>query len=273
MNLGVSLLLDIVSKLPEIYLLSSFCKFMYFRVGSVTHSMDYIHKLIPKTAQKTSTWSGGTTTELAIFPEGSSYAARNFQWRLSTALVTAAESTFTALPGWHRLLMVLNGSMQLTHAGHHQVTLRPFEQDAFSGNWITHCAGMGQDFNLMLAAGWQGRLQALSLADGERTGAMAATGAGTVTDGATEAFYCYVGAAQVNEITMNTGDFLLLEPVEMLGSAEVPKPAKASQPLVVRIAACHGPAKLIRATINRIESDPRLNKYGDKGTKTASARG
>ena len=235
--------------------------------------MVYLHKLIPKTAQKTTTWPGGTTTELAVFPEGSSYAARNFQWRLSTALVTAAESTFTALPGWHRLLMVLNGSMQLTHAGHHQVTLRPFEQDAFSGNWITHCAGMGQDFNLMLAAGWQGRLQALSLADGERTGAMAATGAGTVTDGATEAFYCYVGAAQVNEITMNTGDFLLLEPVEMLGSAEVPKPAKASQPLVVRIAACHGPAKLIRATINRIESDPRLNKYGDKGTKTASARG
>lgn len=223
--------------------------------------MVYSHKLIPKAAQKTSTWSGGTTTELAIYPEDSSYAARNFQWRLSTAVVTAAESTFTALPDWHRLLMVLSGSMQLTHAGHHQVTLRPFEQDSFSGSWSTHCAGMGQDFNLMLAAGWRGRLQAISLADGEKTGAGAAgaaagamtgvTGSMALTDGSTEAFYCYAGVAQVNEITMHAGDFLLLQPAEMLQPAtEVPVAAKG---LTVRITGCHGPVQLIRATISRTE--------------------
>lgn len=211
--------------------------------------MFYSNKLIPKSAQKTSSWSGGTTTELAIFPEDASYAARNFQWRLSTALVTAAESTFTALPGWHRLLMVLNGSMQLTHADHHRVTLRPFEQDSFSGSWSTHCVGTGQDFNLMLAAGWQGRLQAISLADGEITGAMAGvTGAMALTYGATEAFYCYAGEAQVNGITMNTGDFLLLQPTEM------PQAAKGSEPekeLAFRITASHGPVQMIQASIGR----------------------
>jgi len=221
--------------------------------------MSYLHKLIPKTAQKTSAWSGGTTTELAIYPEGSSYAARNFQWRLSTAVVTAAESTFTALPDWHRLLMVLAGSMQLTHAGHHQVTLRPYEQDSFSGSWSTQCVGTGQDFNLMLAAGWQGFLEAISLADGEITGAGAAgaaagamaavTGTMALTDGSTEAFYCYAGEAQVNEITMNTGDFLLLQPVEMPQSSEVPEPVKQ---LVIRVTAVHGPVQMIRASISRI---------------------
>jgi environmental stress-induced protein Ves len=187
----------------------------------------YSYRLIPRAAQKTSAWSGGTTTELAIFLEDASYAARNFQWRLSTAIVTAEESTFTALPDWHRLLMVLAGSMQLTHAGHHQVTLQPFEQDSFSGNWSTHCVGQGQDFNLMLAAGWQGRLQTHTMAEGEKVYEIAISDG---SDGSTEAFYCFAGQLKAHlslpllpseasdseidvEVEVHKGDFLLLQPI------------------------------------------------------------
>lgn len=45
-----------------------------------------------------SRWSGGTTTELFIWPHGASYAERRFGIRISTATVDIAQSTFTKLP-------------------------------------------------------------------------------------------------------------------------------------------------------------------------------
>ena len=35
----------------------------------------------------TSRWSGGSTTQIAIAPEGALYADRSFLWRLSSATV------------------------------------------------------------------------------------------------------------------------------------------------------------------------------------------
>ena len=35
----------------------------------------------------TTTWSGGKTTQLAIAPDGASYAERAFLWRISSATV------------------------------------------------------------------------------------------------------------------------------------------------------------------------------------------
>ena len=159
---------------------------------------------------RTSTWSGGTTTELAVFPASASYAARDFEWRMSTAVVNAGESTFTALPGYRRLLMVLDGQMQLTHEDHHQVTLLPFEQDSFSGSWLTCCSGTGRDFNLMLAAGWQGSLQAIDLVGQE------SVPASEVLPDAVEALYCFSGQVKVvlpdgRELLLGEGDLLLLD--------------------------------------------------------------
>lgn len=225
----------------------------------------YSYRLIPRAAQKTSAWSGGTTTELAIFPEDASYAARNFQWRLSTAIVTAEESTFTALPDWHRLLMVLAGSMQLTHAGHHQVTLQPFEQDSFSGNWSTHCVGQGQDFNLMLAAGWQGRLQTHTMAEGEKVYEIAISDG---SDGSTEAFYCFAGQLKAHlslpllpseasdseidvEVEVHKGDFLLLQPIVLEEKA-----SERGHSGQIRFSATghdHEPVQLIHASIIRVK--------------------
>lgn len=190
--------------------------------------------LVPASEQKISTWSGGTTTELAIFPPSASYSARNFQWRLSTAVVTAAESTFTSLPGYQRLLMVLTGQMHLEHSGQHQITLLPFEQDSFSGGWLTHCAGTGRDFNLMLAGGWQGSLQAIRLSPND------AVSVEMSRLGMTEAFYCLSGQAQFvlpdgTELSLGAGDFLLLSPNQPVGRLQV--------------AAQTGPADLVHASI------------------------
>lgn len=189
---------------------------------------------MPANEQNISTWSGGTTTELAIYPPSASYSRRDFDWRLSTAVVTAPESTFTALPDWHRLLMVLSGQMRLNHSGHHQVTLSPLEQDSFSGSWLTRCTGTGQDFNLMLATGWQGRLQALQL---EPSGSISFE---SLQPKATEAFYCFSGCAQfllpgTVGLSVRTSDFLLLESAQ-----------QANQRIRIKADA---PSKIIHASI------------------------
>ncbi|MEO9534049.1 MAG: HutD family protein [Crocinitomicaceae bacterium] len=108
-------------------------------------------------------WSGGTTTELFIYPEGAEYADLNFHFRLSTATVEVEESTFTSLPGVNRTLMVLYGQMDLIHEAQHKTSLLPFEQDEFKGDWITHSAGKCVDFNLMCRGKTSGELTGFAL--------------------------------------------------------------------------------------------------------------
>jgi environmental stress-induced protein Ves len=100
-----------------------------------------------------SRWSGGTTTQLAIYPHGADYGARSFVWRVSTATVEAPESTFTPLPGVSRRIMVLEGRMTLVHEGHYTKELAVGEQDAFMGDWTTRSRGLVTDFNVMTVGG------------------------------------------------------------------------------------------------------------------------
>ncbi len=108
-------------------------------------------------------WSGGVTTQLAIYPEDASYADRNFLWRISTATVEAEKSDFTILPNVSRILMVLEGTLRLIYNGSHEVTLHRFGQDSFSGGWNTESIGRVRDFNLMMKEGCTGSIEALEL--------------------------------------------------------------------------------------------------------------
>ena len=99
----------------------------------------------------TTAWSGGTTTQLLIWPEGSDYAKREFMVRISSAVVALEESDFTPLPGVLRYITPLEGSFTLTHPGKAPVVMKPLAQPyRFSGEEATHCAGKATDFNLML---------------------------------------------------------------------------------------------------------------------------
>ena len=113
-----------------------------------------------------SRWSGGTTTQLAIYPPHADYAARNFVWRVSTATVEAPESLFTALPGVSRKIMVLEGRMTLAHEGRYTKELGRGEQDAFSGDWTTRSRGRVRDFNVMTTEG-ESSLEMLEAEAGE----------------------------------------------------------------------------------------------------------
>lgn len=106
-------------------------------------------KIIRKKEQHTSEWSGGTTTQLYIYPENSSYKDKSFDFRLSSAKLDVEESTFTKLEGVSRDIMVLEGEMKLSHQGRYTKTLKQFDTDQFEGQWDTTSKGKVTDFNLM----------------------------------------------------------------------------------------------------------------------------
>lgn len=100
-----------------------------------------------------STWSGGTTTQVAIGPEGAVYADRNFLWRISSATVDLEESIFTALPDYNRYISTLEGEIDVIHDEAEPFRLSPYNVHAFDGGVNTKSYGRCRDFNLMLRKG------------------------------------------------------------------------------------------------------------------------
>jgi uncharacterized protein len=125
--------------------------------------MTFETKIVKKEAMITSNWSGGTTTQILIYPETADYAKRDFIWRISTARVEVEESTFTSLPGISRILMILDGNLKIDHEGHHSKLLDTFDTDYFKGDWITKSYGKVIDFNLMMKDGVSGELDAITI--------------------------------------------------------------------------------------------------------------
>lgn len=188
--------------------------------------MSYSLQLIRKAEQTTSDWSGGTTTQIAIYPPDAVYAERNFTWRISSARVDLPESTFTSLPGVWRLIMVLEGEMRLEHAGQHSCVLAPFEQDSFSGDWTTNSFGKVRDFNLMLANGSAGKLTALALAAQQTSSLELQHTEAAHLSQMTSAFYCVEGTAtlcvaQQETYTLSAGDMLLITSRQLTGKLPV----------------------------------------------------
>lgn len=120
-------------------------------------------KIIKKDKLSSSKWSGGTTTQLYIYPENELYENRNFIFRISSAKVDLEESTFTKLPNIKRKIMILDGRLKLIHENHHSITLEKFQQDAFYGDWNTKSYGKVIDFNLMLNENADGIIEYINL--------------------------------------------------------------------------------------------------------------
>lgn len=154
--------------------------------------------LIRKNEFQTSMWSGGTATELLIYPEKAKYSERNFKWRLSSAKVEVNESDFTHLPGISRIIMIIDGKLTLEHKGHHKAVLGTFEQDSFMGDWETKSFGKVTDFNLMMNEGCTGKLQALSFKAEDRIKILL-NESSEESNQITDVFYIVQGSLQITE--------------------------------------------------------------------------
>lgn len=131
------------------------------------HSRPSLQILPPNTFQ-TQRWSGGTTTELFIFPEKSSYAQRNFEFRLSMATVEVETSDFTPLPGIFRKTLILEGEITLAHNGEEAQVFEKQMVASYDGGWETKSTGKCTDFNLMTKGKSYGSLEGRSLESGEQ---------------------------------------------------------------------------------------------------------
>ena len=98
---------------------------------------------------QSNSWTGGKTTELAIYPEGAGYKNLDFLFRISTATIETESSTFSHLPGVSRVLMLLDGTLEIQHKDRYKKTLCKFDCDHFSGEWETSSLGKAIDFNIM----------------------------------------------------------------------------------------------------------------------------
>ncbi len=175
--------------------------------------MKYKIELIRKKELQVSKWSGGTTTQLAIYPKDAVYSERNFRWRLSSAKVEVMESTFTQLPNINRIIMIIEGELKLEHEGQHKCILKPFDQDRFSGGWTTKSFGKVTDFNLMMDENCEGELEAMHLDKGQSTEISFYNKKDFSNN--VQALYCVDGEIDikinVDEIKLHQGDIILLE--------------------------------------------------------------
>ena len=110
-----------------------------------------------------SDWSGGKTKQLYLFPPTGHYGRREFDYRLSTATVEAAESEFSDLIGFHRILMSLDHPLRLLNDSRQEETvLAPFIPYFFEGSDSITSRGTCTDFNLIYSDHYQGQMIAIS---------------------------------------------------------------------------------------------------------------
>jgi len=156
----------------------------------------------------TTLWSGGTTTQMAIAPEGAVYADRDFLWRFSSARVELEHSDFTALPDYNRLISVLDGELDMVIDGGERFKLEPLTLCSFDGGVPVESWGQCTDFNLMLRKGQaSGSTQSLKLT--ASTLWTPAVPAPKPYPNCTVAIYCVSGDVTVEGVTAQAGQFLL----------------------------------------------------------------
>lgn len=73
--------------------------------------MDLVH--IKKNQLETSHWSGGKTHQYYIFPEIAQYSERDFIFRISSATLDIAPSTFTQFDGYDRYLLMIDNQLTI----------------------------------------------------------------------------------------------------------------------------------------------------------------
>lgn len=112
-----------------------------------------------------SKWSGGTTTQIYIYPENSFYDNRDFLWRISSASLELDETEFTNLKGFERIIAVLEGEVILSYEGERITRLSQYQQDRFSGSIKTRSYGKIKDFNLIYKDNCDAYLEIIELND------------------------------------------------------------------------------------------------------------
>jgi len=110
-----------------------------------------------------SKWAGGESRQYYIYPPDSSYAERNFMFRVSVASSdTEEESPYSDLRNYTRYLMILEGTAHVYHNERYDIVLNPYDKiDIFDGGWESSATGRMTDFNLMVRKECSGEMSVI----------------------------------------------------------------------------------------------------------------
>ena len=152
---------------------------------------------------------GGSTTEIAIYPEGSGISGSGFMWRVSIAEVVA-DGPFSRFPGIDRHIMTIAGhGMMLEARDNGMIDLsQRLVPRAFSGDWDVEgrlIDGPVRDFNLMVAR---------QHAEGSLTVDLLSARKRYASDGSTLLLHVVEGDATADARVIAEGDTLLLSGFE-----------------------------------------------------------
>ncbi len=151
--------------------------------------------------QKVTTWSGGTTTELLIYPDGANVAEKNFDFRISTANVLVENSEFTFFPGYHRKLAILEGKLKVKHNEVDWLVVYENEQIDFEGDWKTVSEGKVVDFNVIYSRYYKVEMDfVVDLIEKE-----------LVVENEILAYYCVKGSGVINDVLFDEGSFIQVD--------------------------------------------------------------
>lgn len=161
-------------------------------------------KILTETDFLIAAWSGGTTTQLFISPEGASLSERNFDWRISSAFVETEESDFTVFEGYERILIPLKGKLEMEHQtpnGVIQQNVSEFQLARFSGSWPTKAKGKLTDFNLIFKPNYHPKVHVTQFSE-ETT---------FVMEGAVHALFVQQGTCKVDNREVHAPAMLVNE--------------------------------------------------------------
>lgn len=114
-----------------------------------------------------SKWAGGESRQYYIYPPESTYASRNFMFRVSMATSnTDEEAKYTNLENFTRHLVMLEGTAHVFHKNHYDIIMNPYENvDVFDGGWESSASGKIVDFNLMTSKGLTASMSVMDKSD------------------------------------------------------------------------------------------------------------
>ena len=127
-------------------------------------------KIIQQSDYKVNQWSGGITRELFILPHDSSLAERNFDLRISSAVIHLTESTFSDFSNYQRFLLPVEGNITLYIDGRaHQLSNDlPFAFDGSKNVRSVNSSG-AIDFNVICRKDYKTKVTVACKGESEKT--------------------------------------------------------------------------------------------------------
>jgi environmental stress-induced protein Ves len=119
------------------------------RIKQVNLREDMNIKIISKNDITPSFWDGGKTYEYFISPANSNFAARDFEFRISSASIEKIPSSFTNFKGYQRYLVMLDNELKVNRNGVDEVYSEK-EIFEFDSTDSIQSFSLGNDFNLMI---------------------------------------------------------------------------------------------------------------------------